>query len=141
MSLRESFLLNKTDKIINPTQEETLQQILDKVILLDSGGVSYFNKTTGAVSGIEYTILDFICPGNAKLTRFYLSGSADGLFKIKINDNEFIECRNSPAERNINMPLIGSEISLSTGDNVIITGEHKESNMQEFSATIFIQER
>ena len=142
MSIRESFILNEADEVINPAIEEKQQEIIEILNRLGSGASGTIYETNPSVaSGIWTTVLDYAPSKKVALVRFYLTGTADAKARLVIDSNPIIEARNSVAKKDIDITFLGSDINLNASSSIEIQIFHWTPGLQEYSATIFIKDR
>ena len=128
MSLRETFLLDKSDQPINPAKDESINK------LMAPSEVKY-NKIENVIGNIETAILDFTPSTNIILYNIYTTGNADGIFNLYINDNAVLTMRTSPVKRNVEKKFVNG-LKILANENIKITVEHNESVSANFAATI-----
>lgn len=140
-TLRETFLLNKDDELINPSSEETLQGIKGILVKNQLGSSHFYVYPKEVLGYVETDLLTFTASDAADLLYVHVTGSADVLVKLKLNGNIFIEGRNSPAQRNIEFNLKPAHVVLEEGMEFTISVEHFESGTQVFSGTVFFRNK
>ena len=138
MGLRESFLLNKLDQLINPGTEETLLEILEKLVaLFPSESIFEFDTAVTVAGGALATIVTYTnsTGDDVWLDGFIGEGTVDAEYMLVINNDTKLICRTSEQDRTakIYFPRL---VKVPNTTIVEVKVEHHHTFTADFSATV-----
>jgi hypothetical protein len=116
--------------------EVTLKAVLDAIVV-GTGEVWYsYNDNTAVIKNVETTLLTYIVPvgKTARVKNFDGSGTADGLFRLKINGATKFTGRLSWNNRNLIAVL--DTLDVTAGNSITVTVYHTEAQNQTFEVAI-----
>jgi hypothetical protein len=98
-----------------------------------------YGSSAAVVSTTETTILTYTVPGGStfKIQGFRVSGTATGLFKLKVNGAIKGIARTSASDRVEVVDFGKGYISAATGLDVVVTAYHEETANQSMDANVF----
>jgi len=120
-------------------QEDTLQDILDEIkkIVIESAEVWYsYNENAAVLPNTETTLITYTVPvgKTARLKTVNTSGSASGLFRVKVNSSTMLTGRTSWNNRNWTVVL--GTLQASAGNAITLTVIHNETINQKFEGSV-----
>ena len=138
MGLRETFLLNLLGNPISPGTEETLQEILDRLVaLFPSESIFEFNTATTIAGGSLVTIVTYTnnTGDDVWLDGFMAEGTVDGEYMMTINNVPKLVYRTSEQDRTakIHFPRL---VRIPDTTIVEVKVEHHYSFTADFTATV-----
>lgn len=98
-----------------------------------------YGQDDAVVYQVTTDILTYTVPANQTLQiqGFRVSGSATGLFRLKVNGVVVATARTSAAERTVTADFGAGTISAATGLDVVVTAYHSETPNQSMDANVF----
>ena len=96
-------------------------------------------QETGAVVQNNETIVNTYSGGNnvSQIQGWMTTGTAEGVFKLKVNGTVTSVMRSSAAERTIRTEFASGIISAGSGATITITATHPEVNTQTFDSNLW----
>ena len=138
MGVRESFLLDKLDNLINPATEETSQAILAAIrALFPDESIFQFNAIDTIAGSAQTTLVTYTNTTGQDiwLDGFISTGTVDACYALVINTAMKMEYRTSEQDRTAKV-LFPKAIKVVNGDIVEIKVEHAYSFTADFTGTI-----
>jgi len=138
MGLRETFLLNKLDELINPATEETLQEILAAIAaLFPDETILQFDSLNTVAGSSQVTLVTYenSTGQDIWLDGFMSTGTVDACFALVIDTNMKMEYRTSEQDRTAKV-LFPKAIKVPDGTIVDIKVEHSYLFTADFTGTI-----
>lgn len=138
MGLRETYLLDQLENIVNPATEETLQEILDKIkALFPSEAIFEFNTATTVAGGSVSTIVTYTnnTGDDVWLDGFISQGTVDAEYFLTINNVIKLIYRTSEQDRTatVYFPRL---VKVPNTTIIEVKVEHVYTFTADFSATI-----
>jgi hypothetical protein len=96
-----------------------------------------FEEHLSIVSNTETTILTFTNAQAFFVSKIVCSGTADAIFKMKINNVTNQVMRNSWNNRNVTFDFTDKALAIPAGTTVTITVKHEERLAQDFEVSIY----
>ena len=96
-----------------------------------------FEEHTAIATNVETTILTLTNASQYFVSKIACTGTADGVFKFKINNIVSQVLRNSWNNRNIEFNFIDKDLLIPAGSTVTVSVTHKEKLVQDFECSIF----
>lgn len=94
-------------------------------------------ETPSVVSSTETTILSYTNAGAYYLEKILCTGSADALFKVKLNGTTISALRNSWNSRNVIFDFVDKSVQCPAGTTVTVTVYHTEISNQSYESGLF----
>jgi hypothetical protein len=138
MGLRETYLLDLLDNLINPATEDTLQEILERLVALFPSETIFQYNTANTVAGSALsTIVTYTnsTGDDIWLDGFIAQGTVDAEYFLYINNVAKVNYRTSEQDRTakVYFPRL---VKIPNGTIVEVKVEHAYTFTADFSATI-----
>ncbi len=99
--------------------------------------VRSFVETPVVVPITETTILSYVNAAAYYLERIFCTGTADALFRVKLNGTTICALRNSWNNRNVLFDFLDKSVQCPAGTTVTVTAYHTEASNQGYESGLF----